>query len=80
MSPKLTWDSRGAKLHKSTKDTDEQTEVVTDSIHTEKGTRLESGHAREDGTSTKHGSREELVEYGQGPAQAPCEYLKFPLC
>lgn len=32
-------------------------EVVTVSIHTEKGTRLESGHAREDGTSTKHETR-----------------------
>ena len=48
---------RGTKLHKSTKDSNEQMEVVTVSVHTEKGTRLESDHAREDGTITKHETR-----------------------
>jgi len=32
-------------------------DVVTISVHTESGTRLVSGHAREDGTLTKHETR-----------------------
>ncbi|KAI9803815.1 MAG: hypothetical protein M1825_001695 [Sarcosagium campestre] len=44
---------QGAKLHKSTKDQTEALEVITISIETEKGTRLESDHAREDGTSSQ---------------------------
>ena len=47
----------GAKLHKSAKDPNEKVEVLTVSVHTERDTRLESGHAREDGTSTVRESR-----------------------
>lgn len=49
--------ARGAKLHKSTKDPKEKLEVITVSVETERGTRLESDHAREDGTSTQKTAR-----------------------
>ncbi|KAK6004807.1 hypothetical protein QM012_008669 [Aureobasidium pullulans] len=48
---------QGAKLHPSTKDPGDKKEVVTVSILTEGGTRLESGHAHEDGTTTGHVTR-----------------------
>lgn len=48
---------QGAKLHMSTKDPNDKKEVVTVSVHTEGGTRLESGHAHEDGTATSHVTR-----------------------
>ncbi|KAF2167818.1 hypothetical protein M409DRAFT_53781 [Zasmidium cellare ATCC 36951] len=48
---------QGSKLHKSSKDPNEKLDVVTVSIHTEKGTRLESDHVREDGTSTQKTTR-----------------------
>ncbi|KAM3416882.1 hypothetical protein BST61_g8470 [Cercospora zeina] len=53
----LTSKYRARKLHKSSKDPNEKLDVVTISIHTEKGTRLESDHVREDGTSTKKTTR-----------------------
>lgn len=44
-------------MHKSHKDPGETLEVITVSVETEKGTRLESDHAREDGSSTQKVTR-----------------------
>ncbi|SMR61354.1 unnamed protein product [Zymoseptoria tritici ST99CH_3D1] len=44
---------QGTKLHTSTKDPNETQQVITLSVETAGGTRLESNHVRADGTTTQ---------------------------
>lgn len=42
--------SRGAKAHESSRDESDEQKVITVGFYSARGTRVESGHAHEDGT------------------------------